>query len=139
MPAHKGNHIPDTHDYEQDIKEFGHNLKDARVKAGLSLDDLVRIIDSDKSHLSKVESGSQIPKVDTVFRLMDALSLSASSLMPARFLRSSQNSELDRICELYGRLPEGKRSDMLRYIQALVVGLTILEQESEDCLYNLVL
>ena len=58
MPAHKGNHIPDTHDYEQDIKEFGHNLKDARVKAGLSLDDLARIIDSDKSHLSKIESGS---------------------------------------------------------------------------------
>ena len=51
--------------------------------------------------------------------------------MPARFIRNSQNNELDRICELYGKLPERKRSDMFRYVQALVVGLTILEQESE--------
>ena len=65
MPAYKGKHLPVIHNYEQDIKEFGYNLKDAREKAGLSLDDLARIIDSDKSHLSKLESGSQIPKVDT--------------------------------------------------------------------------
>lgn len=134
MPAYKGKHLPAIHNYEQDIKEFGYNLKDAREKAGLSLDDLARIIDSDKSHLSKLESGSQIPKVDTVFRLMDALNLSASSLMPARFLRNSQNNELDRICEFYGKLPERKRGDMLRYIRALIVGLTILEKESEDAL-----
>ena len=134
MPAYKGKHLPVVHNYEQDIKEFGYNLKDAREKAGLSLDDLAWIIDSDKSHLSKLESGSQIPKVDTVFRLMDALNLSASSLMPARFLHNSQNNELDHICELYGKLPERKRGDMIRYIRALIVGLTILEKESEDAL-----
>ena len=134
MPAYKGKHLPAIHNYEQDIKEFGYNLKDAREKAGLSLDDLARIIDSDKSHLSKLESGIQIPKVDTVFRLMDALNLSASSLMPARFLHNSQNNELDRICELYGKLPERKRGDMVRYIRALIVGLTVLEQEGEKTL-----
>ena len=72
--------------------------------------------------------------MDTVFRLMDALNLSASSLMPARFLHNSQNNELDRICEFYGKLPERKRGDMIRYIRALIVGLTILEKESEDAL-----
>ena len=131
MPIYKHPSAQDKkRSYGQDVEELGHNIRDAREKAGLSLDDLARLINSDKSHLSRVENGTQIPKIDTIFRIMDALDISSNAILPARFMRNSKNSELDCIYALYAKLPEGKRNEMIRYIRALMIGLSAIEQTS---------
>ena len=131
MPNCNKHRVRDNHSYEKDITESGRNLRTLREEAGLSLDDLARLIDSDKSHLSKIENGGQVPKLDTVFQLMDALHVSPSVLMPSRFQRDSKNKEWEHICSLYANLPESERDTAIRYIRALLVGLLSMEREQE--------
>ena len=132
MPIYEHPSAQDRRSYTQEIEELGRNIRVVREKAGLSLDDLARLINSDKSHLSRVENGTQIPKIDTILRIMDALDISPSAILPATFLRNSKNSELDCICNLYANLPEEKRNEMIRYIRALMIGLTAIEQTSQE-------
>ena len=123
MPANKKTPPADGHNYDQDVVELGRNIRSVRENAGLSLDELARLINSDKSHLSKIENGGQTPKIDSVFRIMDALRVVPSDIMPARFQPDSESREWECIRSLYMKLEDGDREQVLRYIRALLLGL----------------
>lgn len=48
-------------------------IEDARKKAKISQAELARRIGSDRSYISRVESGQTEPKVSTFYRIMNAL------------------------------------------------------------------
>lgn len=51
----------------------GQIIEDARKKAKISQAELARRIGSDRSYISRVESGKTEPKVSTFYRIMNAL------------------------------------------------------------------
>ncbi|MDR1259051.1 MAG: helix-turn-helix domain-containing protein [Tannerellaceae bacterium] len=51
----------------------GQIIEDARKKAGISQAELASRIGSNRSYISRVESGQTEPKVSTFYRIMNAL------------------------------------------------------------------
>ena len=51
----------------------GQIIEDARKKAKISQAELARRIGSDRSYISRVESGQTEPKISTFYRIMNAL------------------------------------------------------------------
>ena len=60
MPEKKKNAQAVGRNYDKDVAELGHNIRNARERVGVSLDELARLINSDKSHLSKISWSSRI-------------------------------------------------------------------------------
>lgn len=63
------------------ILEFGSKLKDARVKKGLSQQELADQLFVARQTVSRWESGSRYPDYDTLGRLSEILGVSASELL----------------------------------------------------------
>lgn len=62
-------------------ENFNENLKEARLKSGLSQKDLSENIDVAKSTYSLYESGKREPNVDTIKKIASALNVSADTLL----------------------------------------------------------
>jgi len=62
-------------------EHFNENLKEARLKSGLSQKDLSENIGVAKSTYSLYESGKREPNVDTIKKIASALNVSADMLL----------------------------------------------------------
>ena len=62
-------------------EHFNENLKEARLKSGLSQKDLSKNIGVAKSTYSLYESGKREPNVDTIKKIASALNVSADMLL----------------------------------------------------------
>ena len=62
-------------------EHFNENLKEARLKSGLSQKDLSENIGVAKSTYSLYESGTREPNVDTIKKIASALNVSADMLL----------------------------------------------------------
>lgn len=62
-------------------ENFNENLKEARLKSGLSQKDLSENIGVAKSTYSLYESGKREPNVDTIKKIASALNVSADTLL----------------------------------------------------------
>ena len=62
-------------------EHFNENLKEARLKSGLSQKDLSENISVAKSTYSLYESGKREPNVDTIKKIASALNVSADMLL----------------------------------------------------------
>lgn len=60
---------------------FNENLKEARLKSGLSQKDVAENIGVAKSTYSLYESGSREPNVNTIKKIADFLNVSADTLL----------------------------------------------------------
>lgn len=62
-------------------ENFNENLKEARLKSGLSQKDLSENVGVAKSTYSLYESGKREPNVDTIKKIASALNVSADTLL----------------------------------------------------------
>lgn len=62
-------------------ENFNENLKESRLKSGLSQKDLSENIGVAKSTYSLYESGKREPNVDTIKKIASALNVSADTLL----------------------------------------------------------
>lgn len=62
-------------------ENFNENLKEARLKSGLSQKDLSENIGVAKSTYSLYESGKREPNLDTIKKIASALNVSADTLL----------------------------------------------------------
>lgn len=60
---------------------FNENLKEARLKSGISQKDLAESIGVAKSTYSLYESGKREPNVDTIKKIASSLNVSADTLL----------------------------------------------------------
>ena len=63
-------------------------LRVLRESQGLTLDDLSRLTGIASSNLSQIETGKTDPRWSTVMRILDALRIDPSELLPAQGFRS---------------------------------------------------
>ena len=60
---------------------LGDELRNARLKADLTQEELAFRAKLDRTYISQLEHDKKSPTIDVLFRICDALSVSASALM----------------------------------------------------------
>lgn len=64
-----------------DLKAIGRRIKAARENAGLTQEDLAKIIDCTPQHISAMERGLKSPRLDTFVTIANATHVSADYLL----------------------------------------------------------
>jgi transcriptional regulator with XRE-family HTH domain len=76
---------------ENQVKPFGQVLRELRIKAGLTQEELAARLDYNSSgYISRLELGTKKPSVELLFRLADALEIEAWEIVQA--LKESRQS-----------------------------------------------
>jgi transcriptional regulator with XRE-family HTH domain len=61
--------------------KFGKVLKELRLKKGLTQEELATDCNLDRTYISLLERGERQPTISTVFKIAEALGVSASSII----------------------------------------------------------
>ena len=92
-----------------DVKAVGQRIKAARERKNMTQEDLAALIDISPAHISVIERGTKIPRIDTFAAIANALGVSADELLVA--------SELSAAIE---DLPREEKMRVLKVISALI-------------------
>ena len=88
-----------------DIIAFGNRVRAARERLGITQEDLAARVGMSPSHMSIVERGVKVPRMDTVVKLANELDVSADFLLQDSITQSRNYQLLSSIMEL----PERER------------------------------
>ena len=92
-----------------DIIAFGNRVRAARERLGITQEDLAARVGMSPSHMSIVERGVKVPRMDTVVKLANELDVSADFILQDSITQSRNNQLLSSIMEL----PERERDRLL--------------------------
>lgn len=65
------------------IKEIAENIKQARLKQGLTQEQLAKKAGLDSNSLAKIERGESKPKVLTLTKIIKALGVKSTDILPS--------------------------------------------------------
>ena len=102
-----------------DAKAVGQRIKAAREKKNMTQEDLAARIDISPTHVSVIERGTKIPRVDTFVSIANVLGVSAEELLVDVVDRASVGvaSELSAAIEA---LPHEEKMRVLKVVSALI-------------------
>ena len=95
-----------------DIIAFGNRVRAARERLGITQEDLAARVGMSPSHMSIVERGVKVPRMDTVVKLANELDVSADYLLQDSVAQSRNNQLLSSIMDL----PEREREVLNPYL-----------------------
>lgn len=100
-------------------KAVGQRIKTAREKKNLTQEDLAARIDISPTHVSVIERGTKIPRLDTFVSIANVLGVSADELLVDVVDRAAVGvaSELSTSIEA---LPHEEKMRVLRVVSALI-------------------
>lgn len=101
-----------------DMIAIGSRIKEARERAHLTQEELAEIVDISPTHMSVIERGVKIPKLDTFFKIINALKLSSDALLQEG-MGYADESIMTEISMRIGRLPQKEQERILNAIRAL--------------------
>lgn len=78
-------------------KIFSESLHSVRMHRGMSLGDLAKRTGVSKKNLRRYESGKNLPRAATVFRLAQSLDTDVASLLDMRRIFAHLKKETDRV------------------------------------------
>ncbi len=100
---------------------FGDNLRRIRRDRGLTQQELAKESDIRYGHISKMERGIGDPKLSTIYKLTNALDVSADSL-----LMDTENMEINGIARIISEritgLPEDYKEAIIKTIDTYCAG-----------------
>jgi len=102
-----------------DTKAVGRRIRAKREQENMTQEFLAELIDVSPNHISVIERGVKIPRLDTFVAIANALSVSADELLMDVVDQSTVNaaSELSSAIE---KLPQADRLRILKAIHSLV-------------------
>ena len=102
-----------------DAKAVGQRIKAAREKKHLTQEDLAALIEISPTHVSVIERGTKIPRMDTFVAIANVLGVSVDSLLidVADHAESSVATELSSAIE---DLPHEEKMRVLKVVNALL-------------------
>ena len=92
-----------------DLIAFGNRVRAARERLGITQEDLAARVGMNPRHMSIVERGVKVPRMDTVVKLANELDVSADYLLQDSVAQSRNNQLLSSIMDL----PEKERDRLL--------------------------
>ena len=99
-----------------DARAVGQRIKAAREKKNMTQEDLAACIDISPTHVSVIERGTKIPRMDTFVAIANVLGVSADDLVVDR-ATAGVASELSAAIEA---LPHEERMRVLKVVSVLV-------------------
>lgn len=102
-----------------DAKAVGQRIRAAREKKNLTQEDLAALVDLSPTHVSVIERGTKVPRVDTFVAIANVLEVSADSLLVdvVNHATKSVASDLSAAIE---NLPQNEKIRILKVVSALV-------------------
>ena len=102
-----------------DAKAVGKRIKAAREKKNLTQEDLAALVEISPTHMSVIERGAKIPRLDTFVAIANVLEVSADSLLIDVVEHAAVNvaSELSASIE---SLPHNEQMYILKVINVLL-------------------
>lgn len=102
-----------------DLKAVGQRIKEAREVKGLTQEDLAAIVDLSPTHVSVIERGLKVAKLDTFVAIANALDVSADSLL-IDVVTHSTTGVANELSELLMKLPLKEKRKILKAVKVLV-------------------
>ena len=102
-----------------DLKAVGQRIKEAREEKGLTQEDLAAIVDLSPTHVSVIERGLKVAKLDTFVAIANALDVSADSLLIDVVTRST-TGVTNELSESLAKLPLKEKRKILKAVKVLV-------------------
>lgn len=102
-----------------DSKAVGQRIKAAREKKNLTQEDLAALIDISPTHVSVIERGTKIPRMDTFVAIANVLEVSADELLVDVVERSAMGVASD-LAAAIAELPREERMRVLKVVSALI-------------------
>lgn len=102
-----------------DTKAFGARLKAVRESKGLTQEQLAALVESTPTHLSALERGIKVPRLDTFVEIVNALDISSDELL-FEFVGQSYKGKSCELSGAIGELPQADRIRILKTIEAML-------------------
>lgn len=102
-----------------DAKAVGQRIKNAREKKSMTQEELAALIDISPTHVSVIERGTKIPRLDTFVAIANVLEVSADSLLVDVVDHATRSiaSEFSAIIE---ELPHREKMRILKVVSVLI-------------------
>ena len=102
-----------------DLRDVGLRIKKTREAKGLTQEELAALVDLSPTHISVIERGQKIPKLDTFVAITNALDISADSLLRDVVAQSVKGVVNDLSASIM-KLPPKEQKRVIRAIEAYV-------------------
>lgn len=102
-----------------DLKAVGQRIKDAREAKNLTQEELAALVNLSSTHVSMIERGLKVTKLDTFVAIANALDVSADELL-VDVVAQSVTGVSNRLSDKISSLPMKEQKKIIKVIQALI-------------------
>lgn len=102
-----------------DLKSVGQRIKDAREAKNLTQEELAALVNLSSTHVSVIERGLKVTKLDTFVAIANALDVSADELL-VDVVAHSVTGVSNRLSDKISSLPMKEQKKIIKVIQALI-------------------
>ena len=101
-----------------DAKAVGQRIKAAREKKSMTQEDLAARINISPTHVSVIERGTKIPRIDTFVAIANVLEVSADELLDV--VNCAANGVASNLSAAIEVLPHEEKMRVLKVVAALI-------------------
>ena len=102
-----------------DLRDVGLRIKETRETKGLTQEELAALVDLSPTHISVIERGQKVPKLDTFVAIANALDVSADSLL-IDVVAHSVTGVTNELTEKIEKLPIKEQKKIIKVIHTLL-------------------
>ena len=102
-----------------DLKAVGQRIKAAREEKNLTQEELAALVNLSTTHVSVIERGLKVTKLDTFVAIANALDVSADALL-IDVVTHSVTGVTNELSDMIGKLPKDEQKRILNAVRALV-------------------
>ena len=102
-----------------DLKAVGQRIKAAREAKNLTQEGLAALVNLSTTHVSVIERGLKVTKLDTFVAIANALDVSADALLIG-VVPHSVTCVTNELSDMIGKLPKDEQKRILNAVRALV-------------------
>ena len=102
-----------------DLKAVGQRIKAAREAKNLTQEELAALVNLSTTHVSVIERGLKVTKLDTFVAIANALDVSADALL-IDAVTHSVTGVTNELSDMIEKLPKDEQKRILNAVRALV-------------------
>lgn len=102
-----------------DLKAVGQRIKAAREAKNLTQEELAALVNLSTTHVSVIERGLKVTKLDTFVAIANALDVSADALL-IDVVTHSVTDVTNELSDMIEKLPKDEQKRILNAVRALV-------------------
>lgn len=114
----------------RDLFETGNRVRELRMEANLTQEQLAEKMDVAGNTISRIETGATVMGIDKLFRLCEELHATPDMFCPERFYKNSETSLAESVAALMRRL--NQENQKLVYDMMVPLIIRLLETQGQQ-------